>query len=134
MGLYRGKVLRWVDGDTLDAQVDLRHGLTRHVRIRLAGIAAPETRGQQRPFGIVTKHIVEMRFPDGIDIGLEDYGDADEDAFGRWLCRVGTVTTGIDIGEWLIENGFAIPYDLRRMFDWDAVTDWPLPPGERPVG
>ena len=44
MYVYKAKLDRVVDGDTLDAIIDLGFDITVHKRIRLAGINAPESR------------------------------------------------------------------------------------------
>ena len=130
MSLYRAVVLRWIDGDTLDAEVDLRHGLKRHVRVRMAGVAAPETRGPQRALGIATKQWVELQVPAGSPIALEDYGELEEDAFGRWLCRVAAwpahPDVPVDVGATMIREGYAVPYEDRKTIDWAAITAWPM--------
>jgi micrococcal nuclease len=41
---YEMKVLRVVDGDTIDAQIDLGFKVHHNVRVRLYGINAPESR------------------------------------------------------------------------------------------
>jgi len=44
MYIYNAKCLRVVDGDTLDAQVDLGFDTFKKIRIRLVGINTPESR------------------------------------------------------------------------------------------
>ena len=44
MYIYSAKCLRVVDGDTLDAQVDLGFDTFKKIRIRLVGINTPESR------------------------------------------------------------------------------------------
>ena len=41
---YKISLLRVVDGDTIDAEIDLGFDISVHKRIRLAGIASPESR------------------------------------------------------------------------------------------
>ena len=41
---YNAKVIRVVDGDTIDAMVDLGFSTFKKVRIRMHGINAPESR------------------------------------------------------------------------------------------
>ena len=41
---YEMKVLRVVDGDTVDAQIDLGFKVHHNIRVRLYGINAPESR------------------------------------------------------------------------------------------
>ena len=44
MYTYKAKLDRVVDGDTIDANIDLGFDITIHKRIRLAGIDTPESR------------------------------------------------------------------------------------------
>ena len=44
MYTYKAKLDRVVDGDTVDAHIDLGFDITIHKRIRLAGIDTPESR------------------------------------------------------------------------------------------
>lgn len=46
---YRGVVVRVVDGDGLEVSIDLGMRIVHTVRIRLAGINAPELHGPDRP-------------------------------------------------------------------------------------
>lgn len=86
MWTYRAHLIRIVDGDTIDVDVDLGFYITRRQRVRLAGINAPEIRGRERPAGLAA------------DKWLTDYlSDADHlvirtekvsDSFGRWVAWV----------------------------------------------
>ena len=44
MYTYKAKLDRVVDGDTIDAHINLGFDITIHKRIRLAGIDTPESR------------------------------------------------------------------------------------------
>ena len=44
MYIYNAKCLKVVDGDTIDAQIDLGFDTHKTIRIRLVGINAPESR------------------------------------------------------------------------------------------
>ena len=44
MYTYKAKLDRVVDGDTVDAYIDLGFDISVHKRIRLAGIDSPESR------------------------------------------------------------------------------------------
>ena len=44
MYIYKAKCIKVVDGDTVDAQVDLGFDIHKIIRIRLVGINAPESR------------------------------------------------------------------------------------------
>lgn len=127
MSIYRATLVRVIDGDTIDVRVDLRHGLLRDVRVRIAGVAAPEVRGVESEWGIRAEtelmYHLAAHNPEG-KLTLIDWGDADEDAFGRWLC---TVKVGdLDVGAELIRQGYAVPYERRHEIDWSEVEVYPL--------
>lgn len=52
------KVLRVVDGDTIDLTVDLGFDVWKKERIRLARVDAPEVRGVEREAGLAAKKFV----------------------------------------------------------------------------
>jgi micrococcal nuclease len=82
MYTYKAVVVRIVDGDTLDADVDLGFYMKTRQRFRLARIDTPE-RGEEG-FTEATDRVKEL-CPVGstIVIGTEKTG-----GFGRWLAEV----------------------------------------------
>jgi len=48
MEKYKAKLIRIVDGDTIDAEIDVGFGVFVRKRIRLWGINAPETRSRDK--------------------------------------------------------------------------------------
>ena len=50
---YNAKCVRVVDGDTIDAMIDLGFGVHIKKRIRLAGINAPESRTRNNKDSLV---------------------------------------------------------------------------------
>ena len=113
--LYRAVVVRVVDGDTIDVDIDLGFYVwIKKQRIRLLGIDAPETRGESRPEGLLATEYLKSLI-DGETIILRtvkgsDGGDRD-DSFGRWL---GTIYHGdMDVNAEMIRAGHAIPYEDR---------------------
>ena len=61
---YNCKIVRVVDGDTVDVDIDLGFGIWRHKeRIRLHGIDTPESRTRdlvEKKFGYQSKEMVEI--------------------------------------------------------------------------
>tara|TARA_B100000989_G_C19525858_1_gene466835 strand:+ start:2011 stop:2361 length:351 start_codon:yes stop_codon:yes gene_type:complete len=61
---YNAKVIRVVDGDTIDAMVDLGFSTFKKVRIRMHGINAPESRTrdlEEKEKGLAAKaRLIEM--------------------------------------------------------------------------
>ena len=58
MYTYQAQVTRVVDGDTIDALVDLGFDILKSIRIRLAGMNAPESRTRdlgEKKLGLAAK-------------------------------------------------------------------------------
>lgn len=66
---YRCKILRIVDGDTVDVDIDLGFGVWMHrERVRLLGIDTPESRTRdlvEKKFGLAAKEFVRDTMPVG---------------------------------------------------------------------
>lgn len=66
---YKCKILRIVDGDTVDVDIDLGFGIWRHrERVRLVGIDTPESRTRdlvEKKFGLAAKEFVRFMMPVG---------------------------------------------------------------------
>ena len=113
--LYRAVVVRVVDGDTIDVDIDLGFYVwIKKQRIRLFGIDAPEVTGETRQEGLAaTEHLKSLIEGESIILRTvkgADGGDRD-DSFGRWL---GTVYHGdIDVNAEMIRSGYAKPYQDR---------------------
>ena len=71
---YNAKVLRIVDGDTIDVDIDLGFGVWIHKeRIRLEGIDTPESRTrdlEEKKFGLLSKEYVRSLLPVGSIVKL----------------------------------------------------------------
>ena len=66
---YKCKILRIVDGDTVDVDIDLGFGIWRHrERVRLVDIDTPESRTRdlvEKKFGLAAKEFVRFMMPVG---------------------------------------------------------------------
>ena len=64
---YRATIVRWVDGDTVDLDIDLGFGIVyANQRVRLFGIDAFESRTrdlQEKQKGLAAKDFVERVLP-----------------------------------------------------------------------
>jgi len=113
--LYRAVVVRVIDGDTIDVDIDLGFYVwIKKQRIRLFGIDAPEVKGETRSEGLAaTEHLKSLIEGESIILRTvkgDDGGDRD-DSFGRWL---GTIYHGdMDVNAEMIRSGHAIPYEGR---------------------
>ncbi|MEP2120006.1 MAG: thermonuclease family protein [Bauldia litoralis] len=113
--LYRAEVVRVVDGDTIDVDIDLGFYIwIKKQRIRMLDIDAPEMRGESKVAGAAATEYLKTLI-DGKEIILrtskgKDGADRD-DSFGRWL---GTVyLDGVDVNQQMIRAGHAVPYEDR---------------------
>ena len=66
---YKAKILRVVDGDTVDVDIDLGFGVWLHrERVRMMGIDTPESRTRdlmEKQFGLLAKEYVKAYLPIG---------------------------------------------------------------------
>ena len=109
MYIYNAKCLRVVDGDTLDAQVDLGFDTFKKIRIRLVGINTPESRTrdlEEKAKGLAAKaRVKELLKENKNQIILHSQGVG---KFGRCL---GEIFLGDSkLNDMLIEEGHAVPY------------------------
>lgn len=108
---YKLKAVTVIDGDTIDAVVDLGFNVSLHERFRLVGINAPEMSSAS---GISSKKQLERlctQFPDGLSIQSEK--PLKQEKYGRWLATVWGHTSGaaLNLNLEMIRTGFAVEYD-----------------------
>lgn len=110
---YKAKVVKVIDGDTIDVRLDV--GFDTHIfkRLRLLGVDTWELRGDERERGLVAKEFVESRMRlchNEVYVQTEMDG---EGKYGRVLAWVWTENvSGITcLNEELIEYGHGTPID-----------------------
>ena len=86
---YRARIMRVVDGDTLDVDIDLGLGVWLHrQRLRLYGVNTPEVRGPERPEGLkATAFVVDRVQEFGDWAYVRTYKDK-TGKYGRWLAEL----------------------------------------------
>ncbi|MCK5176292.1 MAG: thermonuclease family protein [Candidatus Aenigmarchaeota archaeon] len=57
--IYKANVLKVIDGDTFDVDIDLGFRIITYQRLRLADVDTPEIRGKERPEGLKVKEYVK---------------------------------------------------------------------------
>ena len=119
MYVYNAKCVRVVDGDTIDAEIDLGFDVKIKKRIRLAGINAPESR---------TRNLVEKKLGLAAKEKLKDMMEGAANCFeleskelgkyGRVLGKLHIdkiagkdVITKVCINDELVKQGYATEYD-----------------------
>lgn len=108
---YFAKVDRVVDGDTVDVAIEVGMNITVHARCRLFGIDASETRGEERPKGLLAKErlrelIKDVATDDG-KILVQTIKDK-TGKFGRYLVILLDPVNGVqNLNETLVSEGHA---------------------------
>lgn len=90
---YRCNVVRVVDGDTIDVDIDLGFAITARKRLRLYGVNTWETRGAERPRGLLAKEYVETLLLSVKEVWVQTLMDA-EGKYGRLLAWVWVLVEG----------------------------------------
>ena len=112
---YRCKIVKIIDGDTVDVDIDLGFGVWMHKeRIRLYGIDTPESRTSdldEKKYGLIAKGWIEKFMPVGSMQTLITQKDK-SGKFGRILgkFRVNDGHYDIILNDWMISNHHAVAY------------------------
>jgi micrococcal nuclease len=111
---YRGSVVKIIDGDTLDIDIDLGFDIWHSIRVRLNGLNAPETRTssvEEKEAGLRSKEFVKTWLDNrGYKVLLHTIKDGTE-KYGRILAEVYDSTGYDNLNNDLIKEGFAVPYN-----------------------
>jgi len=119
---YRCKILRVVDGDTVDVDIDLGFGVWMHKeRVRINGIDTPESRTrdkEEKVFGLAAKERVKEFLPIGsmqvLKTEIDKSGEDKKGKFGRILGDFQVYYSAYDrwgtLIEVLVKEGHAVPY------------------------
>lgn len=109
------KVLRVVDGDTVDMALEVEPGKFFQFRVRLYGIDTPEKRppknSPNRDEEIAAAKCSTKALDDylsSVDYIVDKAVFREADKYGRWLCDF--YVKGVYVNEWMINNGYAKPY------------------------
>ena len=112
---YRCKVVRVIDGDTVDVDIDLGFGVwLKKERVRLYGIDTPESRTrdlEEKKYGLAAKEFLTKMLDDEGGIILKTHKDA-EGKFGRILGELWRTTEYGDqsINQYLVDKHHAVRY------------------------
>ena len=109
---YNCKIVKIVDGDTVDVDIDLGFGIwIKKERVRLYGIDAPESRTrdlEEKKYGLASKKYVEDQMPVNSIQVLRTMKDT-VGKFGRVL-GVFVLPSGNRLDELMINNHHAVDY------------------------
>jgi len=107
---YKVNVVRVVDGDTVDVDIDLGFGMIyKKQRVRMLGIDTPESRTRdlvEKKFGKASKYHLQAILEQG-DVELVSH---DKGKFGRILGNLYTGNSNYSINQQMIDEHHAVPY------------------------
>ena len=104
---YAVTVLRVVDGDTIEASIEMGLGMTRKAKIRLLGYNAPELR---QPGGLEAKQYLDTMLSSTLctDLDAVTTRGKEFDSFGRVLASLHC--PGTEIADDMIRAGHGVKY------------------------
>ena len=121
---YRIKnVVKVVDGDTLDLEIDLGFSLTKKERCRVAGIDTPECRTrdkEEKQYGLAAKLYMKGLLKNGTNLRVKTEKDG---KYGRMLGWIYCDEYEESLNERMVMDGYAWQYDggTKRIFGVDKV-------------
>tara|TARA_R110001606_G_scaffold96378_3_gene213480 strand:- start:1779 stop:2186 length:408 start_codon:yes stop_codon:yes gene_type:complete len=110
---YRVKIVKVVDGDTVDVDIDLGFGTwLKKQRVRLYGIDTPESRTrdlEEKKFGLMAKKFLKEKLSNGAILKTHKDGKG---KFGRILGEFITIEdeARVNVNELLITENHAVAY------------------------
>lgn len=123
---YRATVLKVIDGDTVDVDIDLGFGIwLRNERVRIMGIDTPESRTSdpvEKIFGLASKNRLKEIL--GHETTLKTFAAADgEDMKGKFGRILGDFIAedGRLVTEILIAEGHCVPYHGQNKADVEVA-------------
>lgn len=113
---YNCTLIRVIDGDTIDVNIDLGFNIWHKGRIRMAGIDTPESRTRnkaEKVLGLAAKNrLKELLKKKKLSINCTK----EKGKFGRILADV--LADDINVNKQLIEEGHARPYQGGAKVPW----------------
>ncbi len=112
---YRAKIIKIVDGDTVDVDIDLGFGISlNNERVRIMGIDTPESRTRdkvEKKFGLASKNRLKelLGKTTVLKTQINKKGEDMKGKFGRVLGDFVTVD-GRMVTDILVEEGHAVAY------------------------
>jgi len=126
--IYRIKsVGRVVDGDTIDADIDLGFDISLTKRIRLAGIDTPESRTRdlkEKELGIDAKNWLKHQLEDTFDVVIRTEKPDSTEKYGRIIGHLFINGQDESLNNQMITEGYALPYDGgTKDKDWEPLRE-----------
>ena len=113
--IYRIKnILRVVDGDTIDADIDLGFSISLEKRIRLAGVDTPESRtadANEKKYGLESKEWLKKKVEGAKDILIKTELPDSTEKYGRIIGHLYINGEATSLNNQMIAEGYAWNYD-----------------------
>lgn len=110
---YKARIVRWVDGDTVELAVDLGQSVSVTGKYRLARIDAPEIRKKagvtdaEKARGLALLAELNEEFPVNTEVVVSTNKKG---KYGRYLVEIYLIDSGENLSDRLIKEGKAKPY------------------------
>ena len=119
------KVLKVVDGDTIDVDIDLGFDISYTQRVRLAGIDTPESRTtdkKEKELGLEVKDKLKKAIDAATSVVIKTEKPDSSEKYGRILGWVFLDDNKVSINQTLIDEGYAWGYmGETKVKDFDAL-------------
>ena len=113
--VYRIKsITKVVDGDTIDANIDLGFDISLTKRIRLAGIDTPESRTrnlEEKALGLESKEWLKKSLEGAKDILIKTEKPDSTEKYGRIIGHLFINGQETSLNNQMITSGYALAYD-----------------------
>ena len=112
--IYRvKKVIKVVDGDTIDADIDLGFDISLTKRVRLSGVDTPESRTtdlKEKALGLEVKEWLKHKLEGATDILIKTQLPDSTEKYGRILGNLYINNEALSLNQQMIDEGYAWPY------------------------
>jgi micrococcal nuclease len=113
--VYRIKsITKVVDGDTIDADIDLGFDISLTKRIRLAGIDSPESRTtnlKEKALGLESKEWLKKSLEGAKDIIIKTEKPDSTEKYGRIIGHLFINGQETSLNNQMIDEGYALAYE-----------------------
>lgn len=105
---YRTTVVRVIDGDTMDVDLDVGFNTTMRKRLRFMGMNAWEIKGEEKGKGLMAKMFLEQLIESADQVVVQTVMDA-KGKYGRVLAYVWVLKDNavLNVNQLLVEEGHA---------------------------
>jgi len=126
--IYRvKKVIKVVDGDTIDADIDLGFDISLTKRVRLNGIDTPESRTtdlKEKALGLEVKEWLKHKLEGAKDILIKTQLPDSTEKYGRILGNLYINNESLSLNEQMVNAGYAWSYKGdAKIKDFDVLLE-----------